>query len=44
MWEKRRNRKSHNKQMQQISTKGVQDEKQLAGKGYPLGIVQEIKI
>ena len=40
----RRNDQSHNKQMQQISTEGVQGETRLGRQGDPLGNVQEISI
>ena len=40
----RRNDKSHNKRMQQISTEGVYDDTRLGRQGNPLGNVQEISI
>ena len=39
---RRRNDQSHNKQMQQISTQGVQGETRLGQQSDPLGNVQEI--
>ena len=40
----RQNDQSHNKQMQQISKEGIQDETLLGQQGDPLGNVQEISI
>ena len=44
MLRQRWNNSSHDNQMQLTSSQGIQDMALMGGTGYPLGIVNEIKI